>query len=168
MNETTLTHEGAKLTIERVINAPKDKVWDAYTTADLFVKWFSPQGWSAHTKHFDVSTDGYVLYAMKCEDETQTDWFGKETWGKSVYSSVTPKDTFTYRDFFCDEEGNPTGGMPVSETRISFTETDGKTKITSVSTYESEAAVEQVLAMGMEEGIKQTFDKLALVLEQAN
>ncbi len=166
MNETILTHEGKTLTIERVINAPKDKVWDAYTIADVFSKWFAPEGWTTHVKHLEFAPGGYLLYAMKCEDENQKEWFGKESWGKSVYKTISPKDSFSYTDYFCDADGTPMEGMPVTEIQLNFEEIDGKTKITSVGTYESEAGLEQTLAMGMEEGIKQTFNKLAKVLEQ--
>ena len=166
MNETKLTQDGAKLTIERVINASKDKVWEAYTVAEVFSKWFAPEGWSARVKHLDFTPGGYLHYAMKCEDENQTEWFGKESWGKSVYKTISPKDSFTYTDYFCDADGNPTEGMPVTEVELRLDEIeDGKTKITSISTYGSEEGLKQTLAMGMEEGIKQTFNKLAKVLE---
>ncbi|CAN5149485.1 SRPBCC domain-containing protein [soil metagenome] len=165
MNETKLTRDGKVLTIERVINAPKDKVWDAYTVADEFAKWFAPEGWSTYVKRLDFTPGGYLQYAMKCEDESQTEWFGQQTWGKSVYLTTSPKDGFTYKDYFCDEDGVPTEGMPVTEIEMRFEELDGKTKITSIATYESEAGLEQTLAMGMEEGMKQTFNKLASVLE---
>ena len=165
MNETILTQDGAKLTIERVINAPKDRVWDAYTAAELFVRWFSPEGWSTRVKHFDFTSGGYVLYGMKCEDQNQGEWFGKESWGKTEYITVTPKSSFTYKDYFTDENGTPAEGMPVAEIQITLEEIDSKTKITSTSMYESEEGLRQTLAMGMEEGIKQTFNKLAKVLE---
>jgi uncharacterized protein YndB with AHSA1/START domain len=165
MNETILTHQGTKLTIERTINAPKDKVWEAYASADVFAQWFSTDGWTTRVKHFDFTAGGYVLFAMKCEDESQKDWYGQESWNKSVYSVVTPKDAFIYKDYFCDENGNPTEGMPATEIEVNLQEIDGKTTITSISTYDSEASLEQALAMGMEQGIKQTFNKLANVIE---
>lgn len=160
MNQTTLTQDGAVLKLERVIDAPKHKVWAAYTTEDLFTQWWGPNGWSTRATHFDVSAGGYVLYGMKCEDPAQGEWFGQESWGKAVYESVVPEDEFTYTDYFCDENGEIAQGMPVSKTVLRMEEIDGKTKITSLSTYESEEAVTQVLAMGMEQGIKETMDRL--------
>ena len=166
MNETTVTQNGKILTIERVINAPKDKVWEAYTTPEIFEKWWGPEGWTTRVPHLDLTQGGYLLYCMKCEDPNQTDWYGQESWGKGVYESVTPKDGFVYTDYFCDQNGTPTEGMPVAKIAISFVEHDGKTTITSKGEYESEAALKQVLEMGMEEGIKQTVERLARYLEQ--
>lgn len=164
MNETILTHEGTKLTIERVINASKDKVWEAYASADIFAQWYSTDGWTTTVKHFDFTAGGYTLFAMKCEDESQ-EMFGQVSWNKSVYSSVTPKDTFTYTDSFSDENGNAQDGMPSTEVTVTLEATGDATKITSVSIFGSEAGLEQALAMGMEAGIKQTFNKLATTIE---
>lgn len=164
MNETTLTHNGTMLTIERVINASKDKVWEAYADPEVFAKWFSTDGWTTYVKHFDFTAGGYTLFAMKCEDESQ-EMFGHESWNKSEYSSITPKDTFTYKDSFSDENGNSNENMPSTEIIVTLKEVGDATQITSVSTFESEEGLQQALAMGMEEGIKQTFDKLATVLE---
>lgn len=160
MNPTTLTKEANVLTIERVINAPKDKVWAAYAEPEIFTQWWGPEGWSTTVKHFDFSEGGNTLYGMKCEDKNQGDFYGQESWGKFVYGPITPKDSFVYTDYFCDDNGNVTESLPASKTTIRFDEIDGKTKITSVTTYDSEAALLQVLEMGMEEGIKQTFDRL--------
>jgi len=164
MNETIITHSGATLTLERVINAPKDKVWEAYASADLFAKWFSTDGWETRVKHFDFTSGGYTLFAMKCVDESQ-EMFGQESWNKSEYSSVNPKDNFTYLDSFSDEEGNPVEGMPSTDITVTLEEIDDTTKITSISTFGSEDSLKQALAMGMEEGIKQTFNKLASIIE---
>jgi len=164
MNETILTHEGKTLTLERVINAPKDKVWEAYANAEIFAKWFSTDGWTTRVKHFDFTAGGYALFAMKCEDKSQ-EMFGQESWNKSEFRSVTPKDTFTYKDSFSDEDGNSNEHMPSTEITVTLEEVGDSTKITSVSTFASEAGLQQALAMGMEEGIKQTFNKLAATIE---
>ncbi len=165
MNETVLTQEGTKMTIERVINAPKDRVWDAYADAEIFAKWFSTDGWTTRVKHFDFTSGGYTLFVMKCEDESK-EMFGQESWNKSEYKSVTPKDTFTYVDSFSNENGVINENMPSTEVTVVLKDTGDATKITSVSIFASEEGLKQALAMGMEEGIKQTFNKLAAVLEQ--
>ncbi len=102
---------------------------------------------------------------MKCEDESQ-EMFGQESWNKSEFSSITPKDTFTYTDSFCDADGNTNENMPSTEITVTLHEAVDSTKITSVSIFSSEAGLQQALAMGMEEGIKQTFNKLARIVEQ--
>src|ERR671917_625778 len=53
---------------------------------------------------------------------------------------------------FADLDFNPTPGMPVSKNVYTFTEHDGGTRATYVSTYESAEALQQVLDMGVVEG----------------
>jgi uncharacterized protein YndB with AHSA1/START domain len=165
MSKTTVTKDGKNLIIETLVSAPKDKVWKAYTTPALFSKWWGPKGWTTTVKHMEFKPGGYLLYGMKCEDKNQTDWYGKYSWGRSNYETITPNDNFTYTDYFCDENGNVTEGMPATKIDLSFEEVDGKTKVTSVGTYETEEGLATVLEMGMEEGIKQTLDRLGDLLE---
>ncbi len=165
MNETTVTNNGKVLTLERIIDAPKDKVWEAWTTAEQFAKWWGPRGWKTTVKQFDFTPNGSLLYGMKCEDENQKEWFGQESWGKSVYATISPRDSFSYVDYFCDSDGNVTEGMPVANVVIEFTEVESGTKIYSISTFESEQELNQILEMGMEQGIKETWDRLTELVE---
>lgn len=160
--------EGNVLTIERIIDASKDKVWEAWTTPDIFSEWWGPKGWKTTVKEFDFKEGGQILYEMKCEDETQEEWYGKTSWSKAVYKTIQPEDAFTYTDYFSDEEGNAIEGMPVINVEMAFEEVDGKTKMTDVSTYESEAALAQVLEMGMEQGVKETWDRLERLLQRTS
>ncbi|MGH7196654.1 MAG: SRPBCC domain-containing protein [Candidatus Saccharimonadales bacterium] len=165
MNQTKLTHTSNVLTLERTINAPKDKVWEAWTNPDVFAKWWGPRGWETTVKHMDFNPGGYLLYGMKCVDENQGEWYGQESWGKMEYEAIDPQASFTYTDYFTDENGKVTEGMPAAKATVAFEEVDGKTKMTNVTTYPTEAELTKVLEMGMEEGIKQTIDRLEELLQ---
>lgn len=166
MQETIFTKNGNVLTIERIIRAPREKVWNAWTTPELFALWWGPKGWTTTVKHMEFKPGGYVLYGMKCEDESQGEWFGQESWGKSVYGEIDPIQKFTYIDYFCGNDGTVSEGMPVTNVTLTFEEVDGGTKISNVNVFESEAALNQVIEMGMEEGVRQTWDRLADTVEQ--
>lgn len=75
MNETkfTIQDDNKTLVVERVFYAPRSKVWAAWTTPELFVKWWGPNGWETTVKHMDFKEGGYLLYGMKCEDPEQTE-----------------------------------------------------------------------------------------------
>jgi uncharacterized protein YndB with AHSA1/START domain len=165
MSETQLTKEGNVLLIERTINASRDKVWDAYTTPELFAKWWGPNGWDTVVPHMDFAPGGYMLYGMKCNDESQGEWYGQTSWGKMVYETIEPKTSFTYVDYFCDAEGNVDEAMPQTTITMMFEEIDGTTRMTSKGVYANEAALDQVMAMGMEPGIRQTIDRLVVMVE---
>ena len=162
MSETkfTIKEDKKTLVVERVFPATRSKVWAAWTTPELFSKWWGPRGWNTIVKHMDFSNGGYLLYGMKCEDPQQTDWYGQTSWGKSTYSDIDAESSFNYQDVFCDENGNVTPNMPVMNILITFQEQVDNTVVTSTSVFDSPHDLEQVITMGMKEGLSQTWDRL--------
>ncbi len=168
MSKTTFTVADDKktLTVERTFDAPKEKVWAAYTKADLLQRWWGPRGWKTTIKHMEFVDGGYWHYGMTCEDKSQGDWFGKTSWGKAHFANITPQNSFEYTDAFCDENGDPIPDMPVSRTLLTMSEVDGKTRIVIRTEYDTPEALAQVLAMGMEQGLTETLDNLENVLAE--
>ena len=162
MRETkfTILDDEKTLVVERTFPAPRSNVWAAWTTPELFAKWWGPRGWTTEVKHMDFQPGGYLLYGMKCEDPQQTDWYGKYSWGKSVYDQIDAENSFSYTDYFSDENGVVTPGMPVMKIDLVFAEVDGETSVTSTGVFESPEALKQVIEMGMKEGLTQTWDRL--------
>lgn len=72
-----ISEDKTVLTAERSFAAPRSKVWAAYTTPELFAKWWGPTGWETVVPHMDVTPGGYLLYGMQCKDSAQVDWYGK-------------------------------------------------------------------------------------------
>jgi uncharacterized protein YndB with AHSA1/START domain len=167
MNKTVFTVADDKKTLlmTRDFNVPQAKLWAAYTEKELFEQWFAPAGWEVTSKKFDFVEGGENVYVMKCVDESQGEWFGKTSAGKMVFSNISPKDTFEYVDFFTDEEGNVNKEMPSSKSTLELTENaSGVTKLNIATEYATEDALNQVLAMGMEQGYDETLDKLEELL----
>jgi uncharacterized protein YndB with AHSA1/START domain len=154
------------LIVERSFNAPKHKLWEAHSNPGILAKWWGPKGWETTIKHMEFKEGGYWHYGMKCMDKAQGDWFGKTSWGKGIYGRISPQDSFEYTDVFCDENGVESKDLPASRSSVSFVEKDGKTTMTTRTTYDTAEALEQVLKMGMQEGYSQTLDNLEAVLAQ--
>lgn len=162
MNKTIFTVDSDRKTliVKRAFNATRSKVWEAFTNPELLKKWWGPRGWETEIKHMDFSDGGYWHYGMKCKDPAQKEWYGNTSWGKATYKDIRPQDSFEYTDVFCDANGRTTPGMPVSHTILTFAEAGGVTTVTSKTEYETPEALAQVLEMGMEEGLSQTWDRL--------
>jgi uncharacterized protein YndB with AHSA1/START domain len=166
MTETKFTVGDDKktLTIERVFSAPRSKVWAAWTTPELFAKWWGPRGWNTIVKHMDFTNGGYLHYGMVCQDPEQKDWYGKTSWGKSIYNDIKAENSFRYIDEFCDEHGQITPGMPAMDIHMEFIEQDGTTRVVSTTVFDKPEDLEQVIKMGMKEGLTQTWDRLEELL----
>jgi uncharacterized protein YndB with AHSA1/START domain len=168
MSETIVTVDGTVFTMKRELNAPLDRVWEAWADPDILAKWWGPRGWETTIKSFDFTENGVWHYCMKCVDEKQGEWFGQESWGKATFKSIQPKNKFVYLDEFSDAEGNSNAEMPAIEIHMTFEETpDGKTVVTSASDFGSPEALKKVMEMGMEQGAKETWDRLAETVEKA-
>ncbi|GIP26616.1 hypothetical protein J23TS9_17460 [Paenibacillus sp. J23TS9] len=159
--------EGQVLVLERVFNAPRDVVFKVFSDADHLKQWWGPRGWEVTVSEIDFRPGGQWHYCMKCMDKNQGDFFGMESWGKSVYQEIDEPEKIVYIDYFSDAEGNNAEGMPVTTITLTFEEQDGKTKLINRAVYESEEALKTVMDMGMEEGITQTWDRLEEYLPSA-
>ncbi|WP_442602365.1 SRPBCC domain-containing protein [Paenibacillus sp. KN14-4R] len=152
---------GQELILERVFNAPRELVFKAFSDAEHLKHWWGPRGWTLSVCHVDFRPGGIWHYCMKCIDENQGDFFGYESWGKSVYQEIVDGEKIVYIDYFSDADGNEAEGMPSSLINLIFEEFEGKTKLINIAKYASAEALQSVIDMGMEQGVAQTWDRLA-------
>jgi len=146
------------LTIKREFAAGRQLVWDCHTKAELLNQWFAPKPLTTKTKHMDFREGGYWAYAM-------IDPQGPEYWARTDYTKITPIDGYEALDAFTDEHGTINTDLPRAEWVVTFTPVGSdKTLVQTVVTYKSLEALETVLSMGMEEGMKSTLDRLGDLL----
>lgn len=158
--QVTKDLENNKLIIEYVASGPRDKVWRAYSEKEMFEKWWGPEGWETTAKEFNFAVGGVIHYDMKCVDPNQTDWYGQSSWGLMDISAIDEGNSFTYTDYFSDEEGNRNPDMPSLTITNEFIEIDGKTKIVTTSLAASAEQIEQLIKMGMIEGFSSQLNRL--------
>lgn len=152
--------ETRTLTIERVFDAPKEKLWRAYADKEWFEKWWGPEGWETTTKEFDFRAGGRIHYCMKCVDENQDEWFGQEAWGLMEIESIDEPNSFSARDFFSNAEGTVDTNMPSQKFAVELIEEEGKIRLVSRSITDSAEQLEELLKMGMVEGFSSQLNKL--------
>ena len=66
------------LTIERVFNAPRDLVWQAFTDPEQFKRWYGPASMTAHVCEIDLQVGGSHLFGLGAGD-------GVDYWTTGVY-----------------------------------------------------------------------------------
>lgn len=157
---TRVEEQGQVLVLERVFHAPKELVFKVFSDGEHLKQWWGPRGWEVTVSKMDFRPGGSWHYCMKCMDRNQGDFYGMESWGKSVYEDIEEPEKMVYIDYFSDAEGHIAAEMPATTVTLTFEEWSGGTKLVSRAVYESAEALKTVLAMGMEEGITQTWDRL--------
>jgi len=158
------------LEIKRVFNAPKEKVWNAWTDSKMFKKWWGPKGFTSPAAKINFKVGGKYHVAMHGPKGSE---FDKDLWSTGTYKEIVPKEKIVVTDSFADEKGNVVGasyyGMPDTfpkETtmRISFKKQNGKTKMTLY--YPSTKGIKGKMLSDMMQGWNQSFDKLAESLKK--
>lgn len=146
-----------QITIRREFDAPKALVWDCYTKAELLDQWFAPEPFVAKTKSMTFREGGHWHFAMVGPD-------GSEHWVRFDYEKITPKDSYRAQDAFSDAEGGINRDLPVSTWEVTFEDKAPRTLVQIVSTYASPEALQQVVDMGMQQGLKATLAALDTLL----
>ena len=126
--------------ITRLFNAPRAKLWQAWTDPEVFKKWWGPEGSSAPVIQIDARPGGKFLGAME-GDAHMGVFAGKRMFSTGTYKEVVPMEKIVITDVFSDEHGNvlkPAEMMPglddwPEESLLTVTFEDagqGKTKLT--------------------------------------
>ncbi|MGM0881273.1 MAG: SRPBCC domain-containing protein [Bacillota bacterium] len=157
--------EGQTLILERIFNAPRALVFKAFSDAEHLKRWWGPRGWTLTVCNIDFRPGGIWHYCMKCVDENQKDFYGFESWGKSEYHEIVENERIVHTDWFSDAEGNIAEGIPGSLITNIFEDHEGKTRLVCRSEYASVEALQTVMDMGMLQGITETWDRLAELVQ---
>jgi uncharacterized protein YndB with AHSA1/START domain len=149
--------------MERVFDAPRELVFEAYSTAEHLKNWWGPKGWTLPFCEVDFRPGGTWLYCMKGPVGSE-DGEMMESWGKAVYQEIIEPERIVYKDTFVDSDGSRVEGTPEMLITVEFVEEKGKTRLISKTLFESAEQLQQVLEMGMEQGFSETLDRLEAYL----
>jgi uncharacterized protein YndB with AHSA1/START domain len=149
--------DGLTLTVVATFEHPVAKVWDLYADPRKLERWWGPPSHPATVVEHDLSPGGTVRYYMTSPE-------GERYHGLWDVVQVDAPASFTVVDKFADADGNPADGMPESTMRFSLVETPTGSRMMAVTTFASREALEQVLSMGMEEGLKESMGQMEGVL----
>ncbi len=146
------------ITVERTYSASLDRVWQAWTDSELLDKWLGPKPWNAVTKSFDFSAGGHWHYYMAGPN-------GEKEWCWTDYLTITPKESFTSRNGFCDEKGVQSSELPATDWHTTFQDENKSTKVTVKLTFNSQEDMNKIIEMGFEQGFAMSLDQLETLLE---
>jgi len=121
--------EVQKFTISRTFNAPKSKVWQAFTEGESLKIWWGPKGTMMEDVTLAFRVGGKFHYCLIQAD-------GSEMWGLFVYQDIEPEDKIIFVNSFSNEEGEIADSpFPMAWPKeiyniITFEEKDEKTTVT--------------------------------------
>ena len=150
------------LTVIAEFEASPERVWQLWSDPRQLERWWGPPTYPAtFTKH-DLAPGSRVQYHMTGPE-------GDQPKGYWDILEVDAPHRLVVRDGFANDDGTPNDDFPSGEMRVTIEEADpGRTRMSIESLHPSREAMEQVLAMGMEEGMTQAVGQIdALLAEQS-
>jgi uncharacterized protein YndB with AHSA1/START domain len=145
------------LTIRRRFDAPRSRVWRAYTEPELLDQWWAPKPWKTETVRMDFRVGGHWLYTMNGPE-------GEQHFCRMDFLEIEPGRRFLTDDVFADESGATNAEMPQQQFDTVFSEEGETTLVTVVSRYPSVEDLKKVIEMGIEQGVTMAQDQLAELL----
>jgi uncharacterized protein YndB with AHSA1/START domain len=137
--------------VERVFDAPRDRVFAAYTDPDLVPEWYGPHGTTTVVDVMDVRPGGQWRFVIRDPDGTEHGFRG-------TYREVTPPERIV--------QSWEWEGMPghVSIESATFEDLGDRTRVKTVTQFHTPEERDGMLASGMEKGMNETFARLDALL----
>lgn len=145
------------LTLTAEFDASVDRVWELYADPRKLERWWGPPSYPATVTKHEFRPGGRVNYYMTGPD-------GEKFGGLWDITGIEEGKTLEFNDGFADAEGNALPDMPTGRIRIEFSEQDGRTRVTSVTTYSRTEDLQQVLEMGVVEGTRESMGQMDQLL----
>ena len=145
------------MTVTAQFAAPVERVWAAYADPRQIERFWGPPEWPATFERHDFAVGGRSEYVM-------TGPKGETSRGFWEFLSIDEPRAFEVKDGFLGPDGKQAEGMPTMRMRFTFESHSGGTRMVTVTTFPSLEALEQLLEMGMEEGMKAAMGQIDGVL----
>jgi uncharacterized protein YndB with AHSA1/START domain len=149
------TSSSRELVISRIIDAPRELVFKAWTDPEHLKQWFAPRPWTTPVADLDVRPGGASLIVMRGPD-------GAEFPNRGVYLEVVKNERLVFTDAY-------TGAWEPSEKPfmtviISLEDLGGRTRYTARVLHWAVADREAHEKMGFHQGWGRCADQLAALV----
>ncbi|MDQ6848530.1 MAG: SRPBCC domain-containing protein [Actinomycetota bacterium] len=157
---STQDPEALTLTIVAELAAPPSRVWQVWSDPRQLERWWGPPTWPATFEQHDIVPGGGSRYYMTGPD-------GEKSRGWWRFLALDEPRSLEFEDGFADESGAPNPQMPVTRARVDLEESASGTRMTVTSRFASTEQMEQLLQMGMAEGMTLAMQQIDAVLAAA-
>ena len=152
--------EALTMVLTAEFDALPERVWQLWADPRQLERWWGPPTYPATADSHELRPGGRVAYHM-------TGPAGDQPRGWWDVLEVEPPHRLVFRDGFANADGTPNTELPVTESRVRIEQiADGRTRMTLESVFPSAEAMDQILAMGAEEGLKEAIGQIDGILAE--
>lgn len=150
--------ETLSMTVHAEFDATPERVWELWADPRQLERWWGPPTHPATVTSHDLRAGGRVEYHMTGPGGDQPHGYWE------VVEAEAPR-RIVFRDGFADADGRPNTDMPMTEAHVTISRIDGgRTRMTIESRFPDTAAMEQYLAMGMEQGLREAVGQIDAII----
>jgi uncharacterized protein YndB with AHSA1/START domain len=146
------------MTVEAEFDASPERVWQLWADPRQLERWWGPPTYPAtFTKH-SLTPGSRIEYHMTgpTGDQPRGYW--------EVLEAHAPR-RLVFREGFANADGTPNPDLPVGTARVQIEQVGhGRTRMSIENVFPSAEAMEQVLGMGMEEGMTEAVGQIDAIL----
>jgi len=160
MSVTTVVKDTERftMTMSTEYDVTAERAWQLWEDPRQLERWWGPPTYPATVVEHDLRAGGRVTYFMTGPEGDQPRGF----W--DVVEVRAPR-RLVVQDGFADDAWTPVTAMPSTRMEVEILDREGGgVVVTIASTYASLEAMEQLLAMGMEEGMLQAMGQIDGIL----
>ena len=159
IKSVTSDKDALSLTVIGEYPVPVERLWAAYADPRQLERFWGPETWPATFTRHDMAVGGRSEYHMRGPDGTVS-----RGWWR--YLAVEPPRRIEVEDGFAHDDGRPNEDMPSMRMSIAFEPVSAGSRLTIVTHFTSLEAMEQLVQMGMIEGLQSALGQLDGVLAE--
>jgi uncharacterized protein YndB with AHSA1/START domain len=146
------------MTLDAEFEASPHRVWELWADPRQLERWWGPPAYPATVTSHDLRTGGRVEYYMTGPE-------GDMPKGYWQILEAAPPSRLVFKDGFANADGTPNSDMPLMEQRVTIQPIEGgRTRMSIENVFPDVAAMEQVMAMGMEQGLTEAVGQIDGIL----
>src|ERR1700733_4011477 len=157
-----------ELVLTRIFNAPRERVFKAFTDPKQLAKWWGPRGFTTPICEMDLRPDGFRRIVMRSPDGVDYPLTG-------TFREIVENERIVLTDSVAEHNPewhatvnknrpNDKGGLPDLLWTLTFEDLNGQTKITILYHFETAEDRDALVKCGMIEGWTQSLEKLEELL----
>lgn len=167
-DQTIQNTEKEDIVITRILDAPVELVWKAWTEPERVTHWWGPKYYTSPSCKIDLREGGRYIFCMRAPQEQG----GGDSYTSGVYLKIVPMEHLEFTQGLSDENGNRIDpsqlGMPPDfpkEIRTVVTFKPIRADMTELTVTEYGWTPGQMYVYSLA-GMQQSIDKLAESLEK--